>query len=180
MIDLTGRIIEIHKALAAAQLTHAFGGALALAWCTARARGTIDIDVNIFIDVAEYERVLTALPEGIRATQKDRQVFRRDGQVRLWWDQTPVDIFVNTTPYHAEVAGRIRWEHFAGEDIPFLCCDDLAVFKVFFNRTKDWADLEEMQAAGTLKVERVITTISEYMGIDDERVEKLKALSQPR
>ncbi len=31
--------------------------------------------------------------------------------------------------------------------LPFLSCPDLAVFKVFFNRTKDWADLEAMHDA---------------------------------
>lgn len=37
-----------------------------------------------------------------------------------------------------------------------LSCADLAVFKAFFNRTKDWADLEEMRSAGTLDVDGVI------------------------
>ena len=44
--SLADKIVAIHQALDAAQLPHAFGGALALAWCTQRARGTIDIDVN--------------------------------------------------------------------------------------------------------------------------------------
>ena len=43
MTTLPTKIVAIHKALASAKLPHAFGGALALAWCTERARGTIDI-----------------------------------------------------------------------------------------------------------------------------------------
>ncbi len=50
-MGLPEKIIAIHEHLAAAGLPHAFGGALALAWCTGRARGTIDIDVNVFVDV---------------------------------------------------------------------------------------------------------------------------------
>lgn len=176
MSALSDKIIEIHTALAAADLPHAFGGALALAWCTLRARGTIDIDINIFVPADTFEAALAALPDGIKATRNDRQILKRDGQVRLWWEKTPVDVFLNTTPYHEEVAGRFRWERFAGHDVPFIACDDLAVFKAFFNRTKDWADIEEMQAAGTLGIDHVIAVISHYLGNDDIRVEKLMAL----
>ena len=65
------------------------------------------------------------------------------------------DVFLDTTPFHTAVGERVRWEPFAGSDVPFLACRDLAVFKGFFDRTKDWADLEEMAAAGTLDVEAV-------------------------
>jgi hypothetical protein len=176
MASLTARIVELHRSLARANLPHAFGGALALAWCTRRARGTIDIDINVFISSDDWEDVIDALPGEIRVTRRDRQLFKRDGQVRLWWDTTPVDLFLNTTPYHDQVAGRVRRERFAEHVIPFLSCDDLAVFKAFYNRTKDWADLEEMQAARTLDVDRVIALISQYLGSDDERVEKLNQM----
>ena len=161
-------------ALNAADIPHAFGGALALAWCTQRARGTIDIDLNLFLDAAELERVLGALPEGVKVTRRDRSLLKTEGQARLWWDRTPVDVFFNTTNFHAEVAERVRWERFAGVRIPFLSCLDLAVFKAFFNRTKDWADLEEMKAAGTLDAERVREIIAHYLGTDDERARGLE------
>lgn len=51
--------------------------------------------------------------------------------------------------------------------MPFLACTDLAVFKAFFNRTKDWADLEEMAEAGTLDRQTVIGALAEYLGLDD-------------
>ena len=87
-----------------------------------------------------------------------------------------MDIFLNTTELHAPMAKRCRWESFMGKSIPFLSCIDLAIFKVFFNRTKDWADLEEMQAAGTLNISAVTAVIIEHLGIDDERIEKLTNL----
>ena len=68
----------------------------ALAWCTQRARGTIDIDVNVFLPIEELDRVLDGLPAPVRITESDRATFRRDGQARLWWDTTPVDVFLNT------------------------------------------------------------------------------------
>ena len=177
MPDLTEKIVALHRTFSAAKLPHAFGGALALAWCTQRARGTIDIDVNVFVDVIDQDRVFQALPEGVKVTRKDRVMLKRDGQVRVWWEQTPIDLFLNTTDYHQEVAKRIRTESFAGARVPFLACLDVAVFKVFFNRTKDWADIEEMQAAGTLDSDRVADIIARHLGADDERIESLRRIS---
>ena len=148
-----------------AGLPHAFGGALALAWCTRRARATIDVDLNVFVDTDSLDRVIDALPAGVAVTRRDRSILKKDGQARLWWKHTPVDLFLNTTEFHEEAAGRVQWETFAGTRIPFLSCLDLAVFKVFFNRTKDWADLEEMQVAGTLDIEAVAGIITTYRAI---------------
>ena len=53
-------------------------------------------------------------------------------------------------------ASRARWEDFDGEQLPFLACPDLAVFKAFFSRTRDWADLEEMQAAADVLVQLAV------------------------
>jgi len=120
--------------------------------------------------------VVRALPKGVACSDQQIESLEREGQVRLWWDRTPVDLFLDTTPFHADVLARRRWENFAGEEIPFLSCLDIAVFKAFFNRTKDWADLEEMKAASTLDTGRVIAVLVEYLGIDDERVRRLEAL----
>lgn len=176
MSVLARRIVAIHRALEKADLPHAFGGALALAWCTQRARGTIDIDVNVFVDAAQSRNVVAALPRGVACDRKQLGALERDGQARLWWDRTPVDLFLDTTPYHREAFSRCRHEQFAGQSVPFLSCRDIAVFKAFFNRTKDWADLEEMQAAGTLEIEKVAAVLVDYLGADDERIRKLATL----
>ena len=89
---------------------------------------------------------------------------------------TPVDLFLDTTPFHSDVGRRVRTEPFAGHEIPFLSCRDLAVFKAFFDRTKDWADLEEMQAAGTLDIEAVAGVLVRYLGADDHRIARLLSL----
>ena len=74
------------------------------------------------------------------------------------------------------MALRARREHFHGRDVPFLACTDLAVFKGFFNRTKDWADLEEMAAAGMLDRQRVVGVLAEHLGLDDPRTERILQL----
>jgi len=174
--SLVEKIVAVHDALDAGQIPHAFGGALALAWCTQRARGTIDIDVNVFVDRSRTPEILAALPSGVRWTDDDRARIERDGQVRLWWDETPVDVFVNTTEFHERIAEHCRWEPFGGRELPFLACTDLAVFKAFFDRTKDWADLEEMSTAGTLDTDRVVGILSHYLGSTDQRIDHLRRI----
>ena len=176
MTGLPAKIVAVHKALAAAQVPHAFGGALALAWCTQRARGTIDIDLNIFVDKTLARGALEALSDQVVWSEADQALIERDGQARLWWDTTPVDLFLNTTEFHAQAAERVQWQDFAGAKIPFLSCSDLAVFKAFFNRTKDWADLEEMAAAGTLDLDRVLGVLVRHIGPTDKRIERLQTL----
>lgn len=175
-MNLIEQITQLHRELKGADVGHAFGGALALAWCTERARATIDIDINVFVDADHADTVYDALPAAIDVTNADRDAIRDDGQTRLWWEQTPVDIFFNTTEFHADAANRARIESFAGEEVPFLACRDLAVFKAFFNRTKDWADLEEMHAARSLDVEAILGVLVKYLGADDERIERLRSL----
>lgn len=176
-MNLPDKILVLHQSLTRAGLPHAFGGALALAWCTRRARGTIDIDINIFVTAEQCDQVLAALPAAIEPSNEQRRVLQRDGQVRLWWEQTPVDIFLNSTDFHPRAQERVRWETFLDHTMPFLACNDIAVFKVFFNRTRDWADLEAMHDAGTLKVQRVIAVLTEYLGPEDERIARLRALN---
>lgn len=177
MSGLPEKIVAIHRALDTAGVAHAFGGALALAWCTERARGTIDIDLNIFVDVAHTEDVLAALPSDVAWSADDLATITSEGQTRLWWGDTPIDVFMATTEFHTQVGERCRWELFADAEIPFLSCSDLAVFKVFFSRTKDWADLEEMAAAGTLDIDRVIGVLTRYLGKTDERIDRLRGLA---
>jgi hypothetical protein len=178
MDDLVSKIIQLHETLAASDLPHAFGGALALAWCTQRARGTIDIDVNLLVSTDDWQRALNSLPADVKITREEQKILKRDGQVRIWWDKTPLDLFLNSTEFHSGIKKRVRWETFAGRSLPFLSCLDLAVFKAFFNRTKDWADLEEMLQANTLDKERVQAVLIKYLGSDDERVTRLGELSQ--
>jgi hypothetical protein len=176
-VNLPERIVALHAALAEAALPHAFGGALALAWCTQRARGTIDVDINVFVPPDRARGVLEAMPHGVTWSDLDLATIERDGQVRIWWERTPVDLFLNTTSFHEGAAQRSRLEPFMGEELPFLSCRDLAVFKAFFNRTKDWADLEEMHEARTLDVDAVVGVLVRLLGTDDERVARLLALT---
>ncbi len=175
--SLTDKVVCLHGALQAAGLAHAFGGALALAWCTGNGRGTIDIDINVFVAADRAEYLRSALPPDVACDDDSLKVLVRDGQVRLDWSGTPLDIFLDTTEIHTQAARCVSWERFAGYSLPFLSCFHVALFKAFFNRTKDWADLEAMRDAGTLDIERVRAVLIQYLGDDDERLAPLAALA---
>jgi hypothetical protein len=169
-------IVELHDGLDAAGIRHAFGGAFALLWCTGEPRTTVDIDLNVFVPPAETQRVLDALPEEVVATDKQVTELKTDGQCRLMFDGIPVDIFLDTTRFHDDVRIHVREHLLVERKLPFLGCNDLAVFKAFFNRRKDWADIEDMLRAGRLDVAYVTGILSEYLGPDDERIRELLAI----
>ncbi|MEA2273469.1 MAG: hypothetical protein QOI98_2177 [Solirubrobacteraceae bacterium] len=172
-MTLAQRLVEIHRALARRRIPHAFGGAIALAFWTVEPRGTRDIDVNVFVDAEDCERVLRVLPAGIDQPPGTADRIRRDGQIRLWWDDTPVDLFFDYDPVHADAARHRQTVPFEGTRIPILAATELAVFKVMFDRTQDWADIEAMVAAGTLDVDAVRATLRRMLGADDPRFARL-------
>lgn len=176
MKPMTAAIVELYDALVDADIAHAFGGALALAWCTRDPRATNDVDLNVFVGTDELGRVLAALPDSIEVTDHDVDVLDRDGQRRLYWEDLPVDVFLNTTSFHEDVARRVVHHPFLGRSMPFLSPEDIAVFKAFFNRPKDWLDLAEMASAGSIDGDVVLGVVVRLLGPDDERVAKLRAL----
>jgi len=176
-MTLPERIVAIHRALSRAGIPHAFGGAIALAYATLDPRGTSDVDVNIFAPASQPQRALAALPDGIEQPPGTAEAIVRDGQIRLWWDETPVDLFFDYIPLHDEAARHRRTVPFEGEQIPILGPVELAVFKVMFDRTRDWADLEAMVETGSLDVPAVRGAVASLVGGDDPRLARLDALA---
>ncbi|MEJ7891037.1 MAG: hypothetical protein WKF94_00155 [Solirubrobacteraceae bacterium] len=174
-MTLGERLLALHATLERAGLPHAFGGAIALAYATEEPRGTRDLDVNVFVPAAEAARVIAALPPGVTCASKDEQALVTAGQARLWWDDTPIDVFLNYAPIHDKAARHRRLVPFEGQDIPVLGPIELAVFKAMFDRTKDWADIEAMLAADALDVEAVTRELISMVGADDPRLARLAA-----
>lgn len=176
MRPILDAIVELHDELEAAGIRHAFGGAFALLWCTGEPRTTIDIDLNILAPPSETSKVLDVLPAEILVSEENVSKLSTDGQCRLMFDEIPVDIFLDTTPFHDDLHLHIVEHRLADRRLPFLGCNDLAVFKAFFNRRKDWADIEEMLRVGRLDVPYVTGVLSEYLGPDDDRIRELHAI----
>ncbi len=177
MSDLAGRLIAIHDALSAAGLRHAFGGAIALAYCTEEPRGTRDLDVNVFVHPDLAKDVFAALPEGVATSAGELETAEREGQVRLWWQDTPVDIFLNVHPFHEEVARGVREVPFSGRLVPVLGCTSLAVFKALLSRTKDWADIEEMVKVGAMDLPDALAWVQQILGADAPALARMRSLA---
>lgn len=173
---LAQRLLEIHDALCEAKLPHAFGGAIALAYCTEEPRGTRDLDVNVFVDPARAKDVCAALPRAVTVTDADVRAAEREGQVRVWWQDTPIDLFLDIHSFHEEVAHGVRLVPFEDRTIPVLGCTALAVFKALFDRTKDWADIEEMASAEALDLQSATSWVQRLAGPDSPALGRLRSL----
>ncbi len=173
--DILGLISNLYRSLEASGLPYGFGGALALAWCIPEPRATHDVDVNIFIEAESADVALAALPDDVIASEKNKTDLRTHGQARLSCDTIAVDVFLTNDPYHSEVATRVVRRPLLGENMPFLCCKDLALFKAFFDRRKDWFDLGEMFEARSIELAEMTDLIARLLGPDDDRIARLQA-----
>jgi hypothetical protein len=176
MRTLSEKVVELERTLTQAEIPHAFGGALALAYHITRPRGTDDIDVNVFVDATECGAVFEALPESVTWGEADVELVRRDGQVRLRWENHPLDLFFSNHAFHQQAENHVVTVPFADIEMPILGADELALFKAFFDRTKDWADLEAMHEVGSFDGHLLLGWLVDMLGADDQRVEKMRAL----
>jgi hypothetical protein len=173
--ELGDQLLAIHHAFDAAQIPHAIGGAIALGYCTLEPRGTRDLDVNAFIGPTRAKDVFAALPEGVEFSGLSLEQAETDGQVRLRWGSTPIDLFLSVLPFHDVVAAHVRLVPFEGQTIPVVGCTGLAVFKAMFDRPRHWADIEAMVEARAIDLEEARRWVVEMVG-EDARAAKLSAL----
>lgn len=175
-VSLPEKVLAIHRALAAAKIPHAIGGAIALAYY-AEPRATVDVDVNVFVSTDRWPEVRTALaPLGVDVGL-DEEALTRDGQVRLWWDRNPVDLFFSYDPLHDEMQSATRRVPFSDARIPILAPEHLAICKAVFDRPKDWLDLEAMLVVTEpLDIDSIESWLTRLVAAGDERLKKLDAL----
>jgi hypothetical protein len=163
--DLSSKIVSLHEMLDSAGVPHQFGGAIALAWYR-NPRATTDIDVNLTLPPAAAEPILAMLARlGVAVTPEDRAAVALDGQARLDWGGSYLDVFFATMDLHLEMAARARMVRFGAVDIPILAPEHLVACKAIFDRPKDWLDIEEMLRWGT-EIDAVATLhwVAEILG----------------
>jgi hypothetical protein len=155
---------------------HAFGGALALAYY-AEPRATIDIDLNVFVGVDRVHDVVEPFSSIGVSMAGAIDLIRRDGQARVFWDETPVDLFFAYDAFHEAAAAKRRLVPFADATIPILAVEHLVVCKVIFNLPKDWIDIEAILAVGTpIDLAEVLRWVARIAGDDDPRYERAVAV----
>lgn len=171
--SLPEKVVAIHEALDAAKVPHAVGGALALAYY-AEPRATLDVDLNVFVSTALWPKIRDALqPLGIDVAV-DTESLERDGQVRLWWDANPVDLFFSYDEFHDAMQGATRRVPFGNTTLPILSPEHLAICKAVFDRPKDWLDIEQiLVATEPLDLPEIEGWLRRMTGDGDPRLQKL-------
>ncbi len=171
--SLPDKVTAIHHALEQAKVPHAIGGALALAYY-AEPRTTINVDINVFVHTDQWPAIRDALaPLGVNV-EVDEKELGRDGQVRIWWDRNPVDLFFSYDPFHDEMRRSARKVPFNDATIPILGPEHLAVCKAMFDRPKDWLDIEQMLVATSpLDLGEIREWLERMVGKDDPRMGRL-------
>jgi hypothetical protein len=174
--SLPQKVIAIHEALTSAKVPHAIGGALALAYY-AEPRATIDVDVNVFVPTERWPDVRDALsPLGVKV-DVDLDALERDGQVRLWWERNPIDLFFSYDPFHDEMRRAARRVPFAETTIPILSPEHLAVCKAMFDRPKDWLDIEQiLVATDPLDLPEIEAWLETMVGGSNPRLKRLREI----
>jgi hypothetical protein len=175
--SLPEKVIAIDQALREAKIPHAIGGALALAYY-AEPRATVDVDVNVFVPTDRWPEVRDTLaPLGVDVAVEPAAL-ERDGQVRLWWERNPVDLFFSYDPFHEEMKRRARRVPFAETTIPILAPEHLAVCKAIFDRPKDWLDIEQILVATPgLDLAEIETWLRAMVGEQNPRLERLREIT---
>ncbi len=181
-LPLDEKVSALRDAFEAEAIPYAFGGAIALAYY-ATPRGTQDVDVNVFLPVESFDRVLAVLVGlGVAPpTTEGRASLARDEQIRLFWEHTPLDLFFSYAALHDACLDRRRDVAFGADRITILSPEDLAVFKVLFSREKDWRDLAELRIAlgETLDADYVLGWLGEILEPDDLRLQRVRELLGP-
>jgi hypothetical protein len=173
-LSLVEKVQQLSAALTKARLPHAFGGALAFAYY-GEPRATVDIDLNLFVATDRIGPVMDVLgPLGVAPPARP-EALQREGQARLWWSRTPLDLFFSYDPLHDAMAARSRMVPFAQGTICILSPEHLVVAKVAFNRAKDWIDIEQMLVAvEDFDLEETHTWLDRILGPHDDRVRTLR------
>lgn len=150
-MNFQGLLLDVHRLLEAHGLVHALGGALALN-VYADPRATRDIDVSIFVPWPERSAVVSIFEEiGFHPESDVERAVPVEG-IRLVHPDEPylIDLFFALDEVYDRFRERIAWHRInsAGDRLPFLSAEDVVVFKITFNRAKDWVDISSIVRAG--------------------------------
>ena len=144
VIDLA---VAAHGVLERAALPHAFGGALALN-LYAEPRMTMDVDVSVFVPWERRDEVLPLFGEiGFHPEPTTGPPVPEAG-IRLRSDEHReyLDVFFALDAVYDRVRDRSVTVPYGtnDEELPFFTAEDIVMFKLSFNRPKDWVDIQSV------------------------------------
>jgi hypothetical protein len=170
-LSLPDKVISVHRCLAEAEIPHAIGGAVAVGYY-GEPRSTLDIDVNVFVPASSWPEVRVGL--GPLDIDLGEEELRQVDEVRLDWELNSLHLFFSSDPLHQRMREAIREVPFAEGSIPIVAPEHLVIRKAMLNRTKDWADIEQVLiATDPLDLEEIDDWLERMVGEDDPRRKKL-------
>jgi hypothetical protein len=164
----------------AAELNHrgseyALGGAIALAYW-AQPRGTLDVDLTLFLSPQKPAEVVWLLGEiGCNVVASDAIAsIREHGFCRAEYHSVRVDVFLPIIPFYEHAKARRRAVHLGAQQLFVWDAETLAVFKMMFFRPQDLVDISQILKvqAGTFDRSWVRERLVEIYGPNDTRIGK--------
>lgn len=136
---------ELAKRLHAAGCDFAIGGALALGYWT-QARGTLDVDVTLFLPPSEITacvRLLQKIDCQFNASKAQTSLIQY-GFCQVTFLDFRVDVFLPFVEFHDVAKARRRKVPLGKQQVFVWDAESLCVFKMMFFRRKDLADVESI------------------------------------
>ena len=176
--SLPEKLLAIDEALEEREIPHAFGGAIALAYY-GEPRTTVDVDCNVFLPPEEIDIVAQVLaPLGVDFSF-DRNRVIADGQVRVMWGRTPIDLFFSYDSFHDALEVGLRRVPFGNALIPILGPEHLVVCKAMFDRPKDWIDIPQiLVGVEGFDAAEVRSWLDAIVGAEDQRRARFDELAR--
>lgn len=173
--------IRLGLALDERGIEYALGGALALGFW-GRPRGTIDVDLTLFLSKDRPSELIWQLQEigcEVSATRAS-QSLREHGFCSAHYGKTRVDVFVPTTPFYDQVKARRRRMQLGKDTVSVVDAECLVVFKLMFFREQDLLDIKETLRIQGDRFDRawVREQIADMFGLRDLRVTRWDELTR--
>ncbi len=146
--DLT---VAVHRLLDEHEVPHGFGGALALNLYT-DPRHTEDIDLSAFVPWDRRHDIIPLFEALDFQPQQSLDELIPVAGVRLSHpgSHLKIDVFFALDEVYDRVRDRLVLHPFGPErvELPFFSAEDITLFKVSFNRDKDWVDIRHIVRDG--------------------------------
>ena len=124
---------------------YALGGAIALGFW-AVPRGTVDVDITIYLPADEPSKCVWLLQEiGCEFSSTAAvESLKEHGYCRIAFEGLQVNVFLPTVAFYAAARERRKKVDLDGQTVLVWDAETLAVFKLMFFRRKDLADAEQI------------------------------------
>lgn len=167
--------MRLAKALDARGIAYAIGGALAFGYW-GMPRGTLDVDLTLFMPPEEPERVIALLDDldCVIDAKKARGTLAEHGFCSATFFGIRVDVFLPIVDFYAVARGRRRQVDLGGVPLMIWDAETLVIFKLMFFRDKDLVDIAQIlrTQAGRLETGWITTRLVDLFGARDPRVSR--------